>query len=270
MKSKYLISSFSFMVVMLCSFIGNAQPIKPKQLLKKVDASLSEIQTVVYKIDHSKKHFSSKDTIQRIAVCSLFVDYKDKMNAYHILDVKLSEAKRYGHYQYDGIYTSAVTYYTDSIDKAEKRLIENVTENNYIRIIGTHINNYLLQDYFKKKNTFRQAKSFGAKFLIKEMKVEEVIHLNEPVYLLTVYGRNIKLPNYVQNAENKYYIRKTDFLPVAYSFSGEFEGMKENEYCEIDYIAINPDIPLEEFKVDTNVTEIKPKAIYEKVKKYGL
>ena len=102
------------------------------------------------------------------------------------------------------------------------------------------------------------------------MKVEEVIHLNEPVYLLTVYGRNIKLPNYVQNAENKYYIRKTDFLPVAYSFSGEFEGMKENEYCEIDYIAINPDIPLEEFKVDTNVTEIKPKAIYEKVKKYGL
>src|SRR5690606_26664991 len=145
-----------------------------------------------------------------------------------------------------------------------------VTENNYIRITGTHISNYLLQDYFKEKNIFRQTRSLGGKLLIKKMEIEEITYLNETVYLLTVYAKNIKLPNYVQNAVNKYYIRKTDFLPVAYSFSGEFEGMKEYEYYEIDYIAINPDIPLEEFKVDTNVTEIKPKTIYEKLQKYGL
>lgn len=268
MKSNYLI--LFFITAVLSSFTSNTQPIKPKQLLKKVDASLSEIQTVIYKIDYSNKHFSSKDTIQRVAVCSLFVDYTDKMNAYHILDVKLSEPKRYGHYQYDGIYTSAVTYHSDSIDKEKKKLIENTTKNNYVSITGTHISNYLLQDYFKEKNIFRQTRSLGGKLLIKKMEIEEITYLNETVYLLTVYAKNIKLPNYVQNAVNKYYIRKTDFLPVAYSFSGEFEGMKEYEYYEIDYIAINPDIPLEEFKVDTNVTEIKPKTIYEKLQKYGL
>jgi len=38
----------------------------------------------------------------------------------------------------------------------------------------------------------------------------------------------------------------------------------------VDYLAVNPDIPLEEFKVDTTQTEVRPKSIYENVKKFGL
>ncbi|MDD3772876.1 MAG: hypothetical protein PHC38_09510 [Weeksellaceae bacterium] len=269
MIKKHLLLLFCI-IVCSSSFNNNAQSIKPKKLLKKTDIALKNIQTVVYKIEHDYKHFSSRDTIKRIALCSLFLDFEDKMNAYHILDVKFSQTKKYGHYQYDGIYTSALTYHTDSTDVEIDHLIETVVENNYSSIMGTHVNNYLLQDYFKKKNIFRQSKSFLAKFLIKKMKVEETVYLDEPVYLLTIYVKNIKLSNYVQNVINKYYIRKKDFLPVAYSFYGEFEGMKEYEYYKIEYLEINPDIPLKEFKVDINLTKISPKSIYKRVKKYGL
>lgn len=254
---------------MLSSFTINAQPIKPKQLLKNTDAALNDIQTVVYRVNYAW-NFASKDTIQRTAICSLYMDYNDIMDAHHIMDVKSSKEKEYIHFQYDGINAATITYHTDSLNTAKKRSIKNVAENsNYL--IGTTFNRYLLQDFFSKKNTFRQANSFAAKILVKKMEIEETTHLNEPVYLLTIYAKNIKIvPNYVQNAVNKYYIRKSDFLPVAHSFYGEIEGVSEYEYYEIDYLAVNPNIPLKAFKLDTNVTEIKPKTLYENVQKHGL
>ena len=46
--------------------------------------------------------------------------------------------------------------------------------------------------------------------------------------------------------------------------------MIEYEYYEIEYLKINSKLPLESFEVDINVREIKPREIYNKIKKYKL
>ena len=269
MKKNIFFSFFSLLFL----FTAQAQTITPRQLLKKVDQSLQDINSVTYKIDKTNKFFSSHDTLRRTAMCSLYVDSKDEMNAYHILDIKYDDDE-YGHFKYDGSYTSSFSYHTDSLDVSQEVSIVNVLEDNHNSIVGTHINNYLLNDFFGSQNPMKQARSLLAKiFFIKEMTVEESTHLGTPVYVLTIYAKNKKSSDYVQNAVNKYYIRKSDFLPIAYSFYGEFEGMKEYEYFDLEYLSINPDIPLEAFKVDNTKTVIQPKEvkdIYENVKKYGL
>lgn len=71
MKNKYSTTVFCLILTMLSSFTINAQPIKPKQLLKKTEKSLKDIHTVVYKINLTKKPFSSKDTLKTVALCTL-------------------------------------------------------------------------------------------------------------------------------------------------------------------------------------------------------
>ena len=102
------------------------------------------------------------------------------------------------------------------------------------------------------------------------MEVKEELLSGVPVYELTIIGKNKNAPNAINNWVDKYYIRKTDFLPIAYSSYGEFEGIQETEYAVIEYIEINPNISLETFEVDTTQTLIVPKALYEHIQKYGL
>src|SRR5690554_2677148 len=262
--TKFFTAVFCFFMLTFRIQTVNAQPIKPKQLLKKVDASVSNIQTVTYKINYSNKFSSNKDTIQRTAVCSLYIDNKDRTKSQFILDTKFSE--KYVHYLYDGLQGASVSYHIDSLDTTKKWSIKNDDG-----IYNRSVHSTLLLDYFGKKNRFKEGRSFWTNLLIKKMEIKETIHLTEPVYLLTIYAKNIKIiPNYMQNAVNKYYIRKSDFLPIAYSFYGEIEGVSEYEYLEIAYLAVNPDIPLEAFKVDTTQKEIQTKLLYKNIQKYGL
>src|SRR5690606_9559966 len=138
---------------------------------------------------------------------------------------------------------SSLFYSTDSINN-KKISIENVKENNYNSIKGTFISSYLLQDYFKKQNVFKQYRSILAKFLLKGITTEESTHNGTPVYVLTVYGKDKPRENRINSSVDKYYIRKTDFLPIAHSFYGEFQGMKQTEFTEIEYLEMNPDISL--------------------------
>src|SRR5690606_26590815 len=266
---KYILHLFFLSIVLLFSFQTYSQPIKPKQLLKKIDASLNDIQTLVYKIERTDKSFTSKDTVQSIAVCSLYMASKDKMKAYYILDKQQSE-NTLSHHKYDGVYSSYVYYKKDSLDFTKKAVIKSVLDNGYL-IAENAMYNYDLKYFLYDKKSFRKYNSLYARlFHIKEIKVEETTHLNTPVYLLTVYAKNKKSIQYIKNAVDKYYIRKSDFLPIAHSFYGELENMTTYEYYEVDYLAVNPHIPLEEFKINTTQTEIQPKSIYENVKKFGL
>lgn len=258
MKSKYLISSFSFMVAMLCSFIGNAQPIKPRELFKKTDAALNDIQTVVYKIKRTDKYFASKDTVQRTAVCSLYIAPKDEMKAYHIVDVAFDQytAKKepvYIYRKYDGKNVLWNSYYLDSLDINKNPKIYNIEQEGISIIKGSFVNSLLLSHYFGNKRAFRQNNSIFNKIFIEKMEVKEGFFMNKPAYILTAQSKNLeKMSNYVDQSIVIYYIRKSDFLPIGYKEMSKLENMIEYNYYEIDYLDINPDIPLEAFKVDEN------------------
>lgn len=254
------------------TFIGEAQNISPKQLLKKTDKALKNIHTVAYKINLTKKPFASKDTLKMVALCTLDLTSQNKPGKYYNYIIsKRTKDDIIAYEKYDGVFNSEVYYKThpDSLEQPKRVFIYNSDKidyglvNNNISIMCTNI--------FSKEGSFTRYKSFfKRKSSVKEMEVKEETLSGIPVYELTITGKNKNAPNAIQNWVDKYYIRKTDFLPVAYGSYGEFEGMHETEYAVIEYIAINPDIPLDTFKVNTNVTEIKPKVLYENAQKYGL
>lgn len=54
----------------------------------------------------------------------------------------------------------------------------------------------------------------------------------------------------------KYYIDKTNFLPIGYIFNGEFEGMKGYETYSIEYLEMNPLLNTQSFKAFNNIDKI--------------
>lgn len=270
MIKKYLFFLCVLIITLFSSFICDAQPIKPRQLLKKVNASVSTVNTVIYKLNKLDKHFTQEDTINEVAICSLYLAPKDKMKAYHIVDMKSSYQKRYGHYEYDGNYVTSVSYKKDSLNTPKKIFLYNVLEDGHDGVMGIG-SSVILRDIFQKNNIFKQAKSFIARFAIDRMEVKEEIFMGKPVYILSIYGKSREERiDYVNNEVHTFYIRKSDFLPIGYSNYGELEGMKNYEYYEIEYLAINLQLSLDEFNVNPNVKEVEPQIYYDKLKQYNL
>lgn|SRR5690606_13399203 len=257
------------LIIILFFNSAYSQTIKPNTLLKETETSLKGIRTLVYKINKKSKFFSDNDTLQKTAICSLYIVPENKMGAYHILNVKQLSNNIYGRYQYDGQFSIEFLYKTDSLDYERKVYITNILEkeSNSIGGIGYSL---LLKDYFKKQNIFKQYRSFLAKFFLKDITTEESVYNGIPVYILTVYGKDKPRENRINSAVEKYYIRKSDFLPIAHSFYGEFQGMKETEFTEIEYLEINPELSLDAFKIDPSVKEVKPRVYYEEMQKYNL
>lgn len=88
MTKKYFFL-LSLTAALLGPLSSNAQfsTTEKQDLLQKFDDALSNIKTVVYKIDHTKKFLSSRDTVHTTAVCSLYIAPKDKMKAYNLVDL---------------------------------------------------------------------------------------------------------------------------------------------------------------------------------------
>lgn len=259
MKSKYLILFFSLIMALLSSFRGNAQPIEPKELLKKSDKALADIKTVVYKVDYKTKYLARKDTVRTTSVCSLYIAPKDKMNAYNIVDIEIFEGKshNFGHRKYDGDKVLWVNYPMDSLNKgikpeiySNKRMRQSVVRN---------YSDVLLKEYFIQKKPFTRYQSATDKILVKEEVLKDT-----PVYVIAIAFKDQK--DTTRDQVVKHYIRKSDFLPIAYYSFLRWENMEQYNYYEVDYLAINPDIPLEAFKVDEN-ENINAKERYESFKK---
>lgn len=247
-----------------------SQDIKPKQLFKKVDAALNNIETLVYKIDRKDKYFTSKptDTTRRVALCSLYLAPEDKLKAYHILDIKSSE-NNYSHYKYDGKYISAIFYKKDSLDIVKKVFTDDVVKTNYGSVGGY---DFILRTYFENKKAFQQYNSLYAKlFFLSKTEITEGEFMGVPVYILTFYSKNLEnRRNSIDSTIVTHYIRKSDFLPIGYKAISKLENMVEYEYYEIDYLEINPKLSLDLFQVDVNLTEIKPKVFYDRLQKHKL
>jgi len=251
-------------MTLLTSFTANAQSkftTKEKvELLQKIDKSLAGIKTVVYKINYDNKYLSRRDTVRRVAVCSLYIQPKDKMKAYNIVDLEFSDSgsQSYGHRRYDGKKTFWMNYPVDSLDVYKEPYIDD--DKRMTESIVRNYSSLLLTDFLLTKKPFGMYKSSA-----EVISVTEEVYNNEPVYVL-LWG--IKEPDEecgTLTGFKKHIIRKSDYLPVAYTYILKCENMIQYDSAEIEYLEINHDIPLENFKVDKDET-INPAERYQKFK----
>ncbi|MFY7730335.1 MAG: hypothetical protein ACOVRN_12515, partial [Flavobacterium sp.] len=81
--------------------------------------------------------------------------------------------------------------------------------------------------------------------------IEEKELNNVPVYVLTF---KFKDHEDIRDNVEKHYIRKSDYLPVAYYSFLRWENMEQYIYYEVEYIAINPNINVSQFTIQKNET----------------
>lgn len=257
MKNKYLFFLFCSATI-FTSFMGNAQLIENKELLNKAYEALRNINTVVYKVNYSTKYLARRDTVYTTAICSLYVAPKDKMKVYNIVDSEYldSEFHHYGHQKYDGKKALWINYPMDSLNGDIKpSIFSNRRER---QAVVKNYSGILLKEYFIQKKPFIRYQSVSDKILI-----TEEVYKGISVYVITIAFKDQK--DTTRDQVEKHYIRKSDFLPIAYYSFLRWENMEQYNYYEVEYLAINPDIPLHKFKVSENET-INAEERYEKFK----
>lgn len=248
MNIKYLLYLSVTILVILSPVSGNAQSTESeiKELLHKIDKAIGNINTVVYKINYDNKFLARRDTIHTIAICSLYIAPKDKMKVYNIVDLEFTELKwtTYGHRRYDGKSAFWTNYPIDSLDFAIKPSI--YKDKKRRQAVVTNYSNILLREYLFIEKPFGRYESAAGMIAI----TEEILN-NMSVYVLEM---TFKDTDEVRDNVEKHYIRKSDFLPLAYSSFLRMENMEQYIYYEVDYLAINSGIPFDKFKIDKNET----------------
>lgn len=263
MNKKY----FLFLSVVLLNLTGsircNAQMTEAQigELLLKIDASIANIKTVIYKVDYTNKYLSRRDTIHTTAVCSLYITPKDKMKAHNIVDGVFTELNftQYIHRGYDGKKTSWANCSIDSLDIPVKPEIESDRRMN--QSIVQNYSNVLLTEYLSQEKPFGRYVPAAGMIGLKEEMLQDV-----PVFVFTF---TFKDKEDVKDNVEKHYVRKSDLLPVAYSSFMRWENMEQYNYYEVDYLAINPNITPEDFKIakdDTLNVKQRYNAFKEKIK----
>src|SRR5690606_40077753 len=108
---KHILTIISVLLITICY----SQNITTNKLLKQTEQSLKKINTVVYKIEKSSNYFGSNETDYSKAICSLYIEPKDKLCLYFIIHSKDSK-KNYSIFKYDGSIAQLVFYYIDLLD----------------------------------------------------------------------------------------------------------------------------------------------------------
>jgi len=132
----------------------------------------------------------------------------DKIGVYYNINQKLNNIT-YTNHKYDGVNVSYIYIQNDSLFTGSF-MSENVKEKNY-----AYANNnlkFICKEFFAKKNSLIHYISSSEKKMIKE-----VIYMKKPSYEITIIFNNSKNKNdEITNMIEKYYIDKTNFLPIGY------------------------------------------------------
>jgi|GEM_PF-987156 len=228
-------------------------------LLNETEKSLNKIQTVAFKTTRIDKPFTSKDTLYSSAICSLYIEPKEKIGMYFTTNIKY-EADTLYHQVYNGKNFSIASLYNENATVKLKNF-ENINLEKENKIESYNLG-FLSRTIFDPNQSFTSFKKRSERENIEKMEVHEEIFQQEPVFVLTIRFKNHdESEDYIQNGVDRYYIRKNDFLPIAYSTYGEFQSMNEYEFVTIDYLTIN-NLELKSFEPYTKAEEINIEAIY--------
>lgn len=250
MRKKYHL--LTLIILFFTVNLSFAQPIELKELLLNVDTSLSNINTVTYKLYYFNKYLARKDTLYSTAICSLLIVPKDKMKSYHNIDLEFEiekgGEKYFGQRRYNGYKVLWYSRIADSLTINEQPEIYSDKKKKHSVVDG--YSNFLLKKYFGNKESFSDYETKLALILYKDINVTEELLHGKPVYVLNIYHKDEKDSTRDQVA--KHYFRKTDFLPIAYYSFLRWENMEQYNYYEIDYLAINSNLSVDDFKIDEN------------------
>lgn len=249
MKKDYF---FTIATILLgVTFSLNAQTIEIKELLKKTDESLNNINTIVYKVDYFTKYLAKNDTVQSTAICSLYRMPKDKMKSYHKISLE-SEYENGNKYFGQRIYNGEkVLFYNRTIDSLTTNEKPEIYSDKKVKYsVVENYNNFLLKQYLEKKNSLEAYGTKLVKALLKDINVtEENLH-GIPVYIVNITYKDRK--DTTRDNVEKHYIRKSDFLPIAFYSFLRWENMEQYNYYEIEYLSINTGVSLDNFKIEEN------------------
>lgn len=261
-KIRFLFFIVTFLTLFSCS--TNSQNKDVEGLLKKTEQSLQETKTLIFKINRIDKFFTSTDTLYRSAICSLHIAPKDKIGMYFVTNEKLAKDSIY-YRIYSGNQLKGMYIFLDKTIKSKE--IENTNvEHDKSAIEGNIGIDFLSRSIFDANQSFTTFKNVSEQENIEKMEVQEEIFQNTPVFVLTISFKNHEdSDEYINNGVDKYYIRKSDYLPIAYTTYGEFQGMKEYSFATIDYLAINT-LSIKDFEPYKKVEDVNTQAIYEQTK----
>src|SRR5690606_22755423 len=243
-------------LLLITLFLGTnisfAQPIELKELVQQVDISLNSINTVTYKVNYFNKYLARKDTLHSTAICSLYRMPKDKMKSYHNIDLEFEVEnggkKYFSQRKYNG--DKVLWYYkmVDSLTTNEKPEIYSDKKMKHSIVEG--YSNLLLKKYFGKKANFSSYSSKIVQAFLNDIDIKEELLHGTPVYVLNIHYKDEK--DTTRDRIEKHYFRKTDFLPIAYHSFLRWENMEQYNYYEINYLAINNKLSIDDFKIDEN------------------
>lgn len=202
-----------------------------KIILNNAYLAINNIESLVYKLEYSVKYLARQDTVFITALCSIQKTNKRNLKHKHYLELLILEEdnKVYGIRKFDGRNSLWLNFSIDSLIAPKKPYIER--NKRKIKSIVSNYADLLLNEYFFDKTQFRKFISVSDKIL-----VSEDILKNQPVYVISIaYKDNGEVKDRIE----KHYLRKSDFLPVAYSSFLKFENMEQYRYFEISYLQIN-------------------------------
>lgn len=243
-SKKYLLFVVALLVAVLStsSLYAQLTNAQKNELFYKVDKAINNLQTVVYKLNYNTKFFERRDTISKTAICSLRIAPECKLKAYNIVDFECKDASSYtfGHRKYDGKKALWMTY--TNLDSLHKAITPEIfTKKRQVRAVVENYQNLLLEEYLFTKSSLGSHDIMSGLIPV----TEETLH-GTPVYVIHI--KYMDTADYRDNVA-KHYIRKSDYLPIAYYSTMKLENMEQYRYYEVDYLAINPDLPAEAFTV---------------------
>lgn len=210
-----------------------------KEVFAKASVALSEKSTIVYEIK-LRDFKSENDSAFKYAICKLTKNHNDYLKCYY--NLKMKKKDYFVHFSYDGKYF----LYEDTINN--EVLYEEVFSDGY----GWH---YSIDDYipfFLKgqesgKSPFGTYNSILGKLLIKTAKISDTIINKDSCFMIDIKLKDGKV---VRNNRKIYYIRKSDYLPIAYYDSSTVYGVPDPIMYFISYIDFPENIFLNDYSIN--------------------
>lgn len=258
---------FVFIVMLLfyCLPIFGAENQSLRSVLIKTDQRLNSIEHLTYLLDQDYSSYTSEDTVRYSVKVSMARNNNDRYSPKSYFNLE-GQVFKNNHIieQFKRVYDGENLYYkyqsfSDLEDLEGYYDIKEWGEDfpYQSRFTRLSILSYLFEkNYFCKKNNLLSSLD------IQSIQMQNsVINAQECYKIIIAYkdGKDIK------NIYEEHFIRKSDYLPIAYKQISDFQDMKEYQYYRINYLDINEEKRSDSsFKVDTTgLKQIKKTDYYE-------
>lgn len=260
------LSFFIFSIILLFNYFNviGAETESLRSVLKKTDRRLNSIEQLTYILEQDYSSFLSEDTAHYTVQVSMLRNPKDKYspNVYFDLEGNIQKNNQVvEHFKrvYDG--KKLYSKYQSFSDLQDLEGYYDIKEWGEDYPYQSQFTNLSILSYLFEKNYFRKKNNLLSSLDIKSIQMQNsVINEQECYKIIIEYkdGKDIK------NIYEEHFIRKSDYLLIAYMEIADFQDMKNYQYYTINYLDINDaNISEEFFKVDTTGLKQFRKTDYE-------